>query len=86
MNRRDKVIVAQLLATRDTLLASVAQVDAALIGLGVSPETIGHEPDPADACSHPAEQLRDESTLDTDVYYCRACGETFDHHPHIPKE
>lgn len=76
-----KAAIAQLLAHRDTLAAALAQTEATLITLGVDLDD--GEPE---GCTHPGDQVVNESTFGTDAYRCRACGESFDHHPHHQKE
>ncbi len=86
--RERRAVIAQLMAHRDTLLAAATQTEATLILLGVDPEQLGQPTadGPGDGCPHPLDQIADASTLGQDEYTCRACGESFDHHPHHPKE
>jgi hypothetical protein len=77
MNAADsrKLLVAQLLATRDTLLATVSQVDTSLLALGVDVDTLGEPSLPA--CEHPEDRIENlHTTLDDapDDWICHACG------------
>lgn len=68
-----KLLIAQLMATRDALVASVGQIDVALLALGVDVEALEHaEPD----CPHPPELVRNHHmTLDDapDDFECLQC-------------
>lgn len=71
----NKLLIAQLVATRDTLLATVSQVEASLVALDVDPAT--GEPG---VCEHPEEAIVDHSTLGQPPgpFTCTACGVTQD--------
>lgn len=78
-----KLLVSQLLATRDTLVAqqttigaALSQIDTSLLALGVDVDRLG-EPDVAGDCPHPPDQVENlTKTLDDtpDAWICHACG------------
>lgn len=72
-----RLLTAQLLATRDTLMAGVAQIDASLLALGFDPPADDDAPAASQKCQHPT--VEDHSTLPTETddgqwYRCAACG------------
>lgn len=72
----DKLAVAQLLATRDTLYATISQIDACLLAHGVDVDRIADPPVGA-GCAHPADLIvNHHTTLDDkpDDHECQACG------------
>lgn len=72
-----KVTVAQLLATRDTLLASVTQIDAALLALGVDVDALDDAAPQPNNCPHPPSEIVNHHTTlddDPDDFECHLCG------------
>lgn len=82
MNNR-RLLIAQLMATRETLLASVAQVEASLIALDVDLEETAVT---KATCPHPEEAIQDlAETLGSEgPYQCAVCGTTQDNPFHTP--
>jgi hypothetical protein len=71
-----KMAIASLMATRETLHAGIAQIEASLVILGVPMELSAPE-----VCPHPAEGIEDlATTLGAEgPYRCSSCGHTQDH-------
>lgn len=71
--RAQKLLIAQLMATRDQFAASIGQIDTTLLALGVDVDRLG---EPAADCEHPADQIvNHHTTLDDspDDFECMAC-------------
>jgi hypothetical protein len=70
-----KILVARLMANRDSLAATIGQIDVMLLELGVDVSSIG-ETQPAE-CPHPKDEVENlHSTLDDgpDDWICHVCG------------
>lgn len=81
----NKLLVTQLMASRSTLYAAIAQIDVSLLALGVDVDRLDAEP--TEPCVHPADQIKNHhETLDDgpDDWECQACGQRQSEpfHPH----